>query len=99
MYLFCLAERSNIAIEEEEMAGGAISGNRYCFRPGRDIVLVPVVHVDQSGFGVIVRITVGAFHDILARIGKRDDGPGAAFFTNGARNRSRYSYIATHWWN
>ena len=98
MYLFRVAERSNIAIEEEEVAGRAISGNGYSFRRGRDIVLVPVVHVDQSRLGMIVGIAVGALNDILAGIGKRDDGPGAAFFTNSARNRSRYGYIATHWW-
>ena len=57
---------------------------------------VPIVHIDQAGFGLVMAITIGAFDNIFANLYHRNDRAGAAIFAGSARNRNWNGNKATH---
>ena len=67
---------------------GRIAGSHVNLATGfYRIMQVPIIHIDQSRFSLVMAITIGAFDDIFADLYHRDDRAGATIFTGGAGNR------------
>jgi hypothetical protein len=74
-----IIEGNNGPVEVEEMVDMMCRGNVLLFGR-RYIMQIPVLDIYQPGIGLVVGITVGAFHYIFTHFGKRYDRLGATIF-------------------
>ena len=63
------------------MVGGRAGSNINLSVCQYGIMQIPIIHIDQARFSLVMAVTIGAFNNIFADLDHRDDRAGTAVYT------------------